>query len=289
MRLLITGAGGMLATAVGGVARRLGHDVLALSHAELDVCDAEATHLTVARSAPAAIVNCAAWTDVDGAETEPAGAHAVNADGAGNVARAAAQVGVHLVHVSTDYVFDGESRRPYVESDPPAPRCAYGAGKLDGERQVLDANAGHAVVRSSWLFGAGGRNFVDTMLDLGAQRQEISVVCDQVGCPTWTDHLGAALVEIAERRERGVRHLAAQGSCSWNELAVEIFDQAAIDCRVLPTTTEAMGRPAPRPAYSVLGSELADALLLPPWTEGLRAYLSQRRVAESQAGAGPAS
>jgi dTDP-4-dehydrorhamnose reductase len=134
-------------------------------------------------------------------------------------------------------------------------------------------------VRTSWLFGAGGRNFVDTMLALGAARDEVSVVTDQVGCPTWTGHLADALVELAERDDDfGVHHLAAQGACSWNELALEVFDQAGVPCRVLPTTSEAFRRPAPRPAYSVLGTERRDPILLPTWQEGVRGHLQERGV-----------
>jgi len=157
---------------------------------------------------------------------------------------------------------------------------AYGASKLAGERAVTAANPAHAIVRTAWLFGAGGKNFVDTMLALGAEREEVSVVTDQVGCPTWTGHLAGALVELAERpQDTGIHHIAGAGSCSWNELAIEIFDRAGIDCRVLPTTTAAFPRPAARPAYSVLGSERRDPLVLPSWQDGVASYLRTRVTA----------
>jgi dTDP-4-dehydrorhamnose reductase len=279
-RLLVTGAGGMLGRAVVDAANRLGHEVQACTRAELDIVDADATRLALVSSRPRAVINCAAYTDVDGAESDWQGAEAVNAQGARNVAAAAAEVGAFVVHVSTDYVFDGSKREPWLESDPVAPLGVYGETKLAGERAVASANPAHAIVRTAWLFGAGGRNFVDTMLALGAQRDEVSVVTDQVGCPTWTGHLAGALVEVAERPdETGIHHIASSGSCSWNELALETFDRAAIDCRVLPATSEQFVRPAARPAYSVLGTQRRDPLVLPPWQDGLAAYLATRVTA----------
>jgi dTDP-4-dehydrorhamnose reductase len=282
-RLVVTGAGGMLGLDVVAVAQRAGHEIFALTRAQLDVTDADAVSAAIAQAAPGAVINCAAWTDVDGAEADPEGALATNGRGAGNVAGAAAAIGAHLVHVSTDYVFAGDADRPYVESDRTDPQSAYGRTKLAGEEEVLAANADHAVVRSSWLFGLGGRNFVETMLALSATRDEVSVVTDQVGCPTFAGHLAPALIELAERGGGGLFHIAGAGACSWNEFAVEIFAQAGVDCRVLPTTTAAVDRPAPRPAFSVLASERDDALTLPRWQVGLRAYLDARATASGVA------
>jgi dTDP-4-dehydrorhamnose reductase len=280
MKLLVTGAGGMLGRAVAERARGLGHDVHATTRAELDVTDASATQHVLRAVCPTVVVHCAAYTDVDGAESEWGLAEAVNARGAGNVAAAAEAVGARIVHVSTDYVFDGAKREPWVESDPVAPLGVYGDTKLAGEELVAAANPAHAIVRTAWLFGAGGRNFVDTMLALGAQRDEVSVVTDQVGCPTWTGHLAGALVELAERpEETGVLHAAGSGQCSWNEFALEIFERAGVDCRVLPATSEQFARPARRPAYSVLGSERPEPVVLPPWQRGLADYLATRVAA----------
>ena len=274
MRLLVTGGAGMLGQAVAAAATRLGHDVIALSRAELDVTDGDHVRRVIAAAEPRAVVNCAAWTDVDGAETAEAAATAVNGAGAGNVARAAAETGARLVHVSTDYVFDGTKTEPWIESDPVGPIGAYGRSKLVGEEEVAAAGGEHAIVRSAWLFGAGGRNFVDTMLALGDERDEVSVVTDQVGSPTWTGHLAEALVELAERRGyAGIFHIAGAGACSWYELAVEVFDRAGVRCRVLPTTAERFARAAPRPAYSVLGTERDATPILPSWQEGVAAYL----------------
>ena len=270
----------MLGRAVVDSAAQRGHDVLPCLRADVDITDAEATRAAVTAARPQAVVNCAAYTDVDGAEADPRGAEAVNARGARNVAAAAAHVGALVVHVSTDYVFDGSKREPWVESDPVAPLGVYGATKLAGERAVASANPAYAIVRTAWLFGAGGKNFVDTMLALGAQRDEVAVVTDQVGCPTWTGHLAGALVELAACPEQtGIHHVAGSGSCSWNELALEIFARAGIDCRVLPATSEQFARPAKRPAYSVLGSQRRDPLVLPRWQDGLAEYLATRVAA----------
>ncbi len=280
MRLLVTGAGGMLGRAVVDTATRLGHDVLPRARADLDIIDADGTRRALATARPRAVVNCAAYTDVDGAENDWRTAEAVNAQGARNVAAAAAEIGAFVVQVSTDYVFDGSKRESWLESDAVAPLGVYGETKLAGEQAVAAVNPAHAIVRTAWLFGAGGRNFVDTMLGLGAQRDEVAVVTDQVGSPTWTVHLAGALVEVAERpSETGIHHIAGSGSCSWNELALEIFERAAIDCRVLPATSEQFPRAAKRPAYSVLGTQRRDPLVLPSWQDGLAQYLATRVTA----------
>jgi len=276
----------MLGQAVAAAATRLGHDVVALSRAELDVTDADHVRRVVAAAEPRAVVNCAAWSDVDGAETAETTATAINGDGAGNLARAVAETGARIVHVSTDYVFDGVrehaaggSGEPWIESDAVNPIGAYGRSKLAGEEQVAAATAEHAIVRTAWLFGSGGRNFVDTMLALGHERDEVSVVTDQVGSPTWTAHLAEGLVELAERRgDVGILHAAGGGACSWYDLAVEVFDRAGVRCRVLPTTSDRFPRPARRPAYSVLGTERDEAPVLPPWQDGVAAYLSEKAV-----------
>jgi dTDP-4-dehydrorhamnose reductase len=284
MRLLVTGAAGMLGADVIRAGARAGHELVPVSRADLDVVDEAAVESVFARARPEAAVNCAAWTDVDGAETQRERAHAVNADGAGNLARAAARAGVPLVHVSTDYVFAGDAPhdpsgapRPYVESDPTGPRSVYGETKLAGELQVLAASLRHAIVRSSWLFGVDGPNFAATMLRLANEREAVQVVTDQVGCPTWTGHLAPALLGLLEREVSGLVHLAGTGPVSWNGFAHEIFRQAEVSCRVEPATSEQMARPAPRPAWSALQSERDDVLTpMPPWQDGLAGYLAAR-------------
>lgn len=276
MRFLVTGAGGQLGHDVTIAARRAGHDVFAFAHDDLDITDAEAIRRAIEESRPDALVNCAAYTDVDGAEAEPERALEINGRGAGLTAQACAHAGVLIVHVSSDYVFDGRSPRPYVESDAPGPLSAYGRSKLAGEQAVAAATPDHAIVRSSWLFGVGGRNFVETMLGLGAERDEVGVVTDQTGCPTWTGHLAPALVAIAEDRALGLHHVAGGGTCSWNEFAVEIFRLAGVRCRVAERLTADLARPAPRPANGVLRSERDDTPRLAPWRDGLAAYLLER-------------
>jgi dTDP-4-dehydrorhamnose reductase len=274
MRLLLTGAAGMLGHDLTDAAARAGHDVIPLSHADLDVLDAAAVRAAVAAARPDAVVNCAAWTDVDGAEAEEAAATALNGDAAGHVAAAAAQAGAFAIQVSTDYVFDGTATEPYTESAPTGPRSAYGRSKLAGELAVAAAAPGaHAIVRTAWLFGRHGGNFVATMLRLAGERDALTVVDDQVGCPTYTGHLAAALVEIAELRLAGIRHVAGAGACSWYDLAAATFAATGADVALTRGRTADLGRPAPRPAFSVLRSERPDNPALPPWQDGLTAYL----------------
>jgi dTDP-4-dehydrorhamnose reductase len=218
------------------------------------------------------VLHAAAWTDVDGAETHPLEAAATNVGGAQHVAQVAAELDAPLVLFSTDYVFDGRTREPYVESDAPNPLSAYGRTKLQAE-----AAAGEDawIVRTSGLFGgAGGANFVRTMLQLGAERNEVAVVDDQRASPTYVGHLAAAVRELLAL-PRGVWHLTAEGDCTWAEFAEAIFEEAGLDCRVRRVTTAELGRPAPRPAYSVLRSERAGAPQLPGWREGLRLCLGR--------------
>jgi dTDP-4-dehydrorhamnose reductase len=277
MRLLITGAAGMLGVDARAVAAAAGHEPVALARGELDITDKAAVAEAVARARPDAVVNCAAFTDVDGAESDPGAASAVNGDGAGNVADAAAANGAWAIHISSDYVFDGSKAKAYVESDPVGPLSAYGRSKLEGERAVERAAPDrHTIVRSSWLFGAGGPCFPATILRLAGERNELTVVDDQVGCPTFTGHLAAAVVELAtERRVLGILHVAGGGQCSWYEFAKEIVHASGLECDVKPGNSADLARPAPRPANSVLRSERpAEAQALPDWREGLAAYLS---------------
>jgi dTDP-4-dehydrorhamnose reductase len=278
VKLLVTGAGGMLGTDVVRAAESVNHRVVAAAHADLDVTDADAVFACLVDARPDAVIGCAAYTNVDGAEDDLPAAMEMNADGARNVAAAAAQVGAKVVYVSTDYVFDGSKPGPYVESDEPRPLSVYGQTKLAGERQTQAANPRHLIVRSSWLFGAAGRNFVETMLSLGAEHGEVVVVRDQVGCPTYTGHLAEALIRLIDTEAYGVHHLAAAGECSWYEFAQEIFRQTGLECRVMSCTTAELNRPAPRPAYSVLATERPDAFHLPEWTAGLADYLAERPV-----------
>jgi len=278
MKLLVAGAAGMLGRDVMLAAGNAGHDVVGFGRAELDVTDPAGLEKKLDLERPDVVINCAAWTDVDGAEESEPAAFAVNGTGAGNIAAAAAKVGASVVYVSSDYVFDGSKGAPYVESDQVAPLSAYGRTKLAGEEATAAANKRHFIVRSAWLFGIGGGNFVETMLRLAADHGEVLVVRDQVGSPTYTWHLAYGVIRLIEGIEFGIHHMAAAGQCSWYEFAREIFEQAKVECKVLSGTTEMLGRPAPRPPFSALTSQREHAIRLPSWQDGLAGYLAQRQA-----------
>jgi dTDP-4-dehydrorhamnose reductase len=259
-RILITGAGGQLGRALQQEFAADG--ALALTRAGWDVTfPPPDVH-------PELVLHAAAWTDVDGAEEDPQGAAAVNVGGT----RHAAELGAPLVYYSTDYIFDGRKREPYVESDPPSPLSAYGRTKLHGEGA---AGEQAWIVRTSGLFGEHGGNFVKTMLRLAQRSDEVSVVDDQRTSPTYVGHLAAATRELLDR-PHGVWHLAAAGDCTWADFAEAIFEETGADVRVRRVSSMELGRAAPRPAYSVLRSE-KDAPELPHWREGLRACLDGLR------------
>jgi len=282
MRLLVLGARGMLGSDVMLAAESSGHEVTGYGHNELDITDIEALRRRFLRDKPDAVINCAAWTDVDGAEDDPEGALLVNGTGAGNVAAAAAEIGARVVYVSSDYVFDGEKGSDYVESDQTNPVSVYGKTKLAGEVATAAANRRSYIVRSSWLFGIDGPNFVNTMIRLGKSQGQVLVVHDQVGSPTYTWHLGYGLVRLLDSDAFGIHHMAAGGSCSWYEFAKEIFKLEEMDVVTLSATTEMFGRKAPRPPHSALVSEMEHAIELPSWQDGLASYLAQRKSLEKE-------
>jgi dTDP-4-dehydrorhamnose reductase len=272
VRILVTGAAGMLGSDLIPYLRNRGHEVTGID-LEVDIREPGPIGTRVAEIAPEVIVHAAAWTDVDGAEANEAAAAAVNADGARNVARAAARTDAALVYVSTDYVFDGTSDRDYTEDDPTAPVGAYGRTKRAGEVASLEEHpSGARIARTAWLYGAHGRNFVDTMLQLGREREVVQVVADQLGSPTWTRDLAPAL-EALIGLPPGVYHTTGGGSVTWAGFAEAIFAEAGIDCRVEHVTTAEFGRLAPRPARSVLAVTRRGAPRLRNWREALRNYL----------------
>ncbi|WDT93563.1 dTDP-4-dehydrorhamnose reductase [Thermoleophilum album] len=271
-RVLVTGAGGML----GRVVLEEIPGAVGATRQELDICDERQARAVLARERPHWVVHCAAYTNVDGAEAEPEEALRVNGEGAGIVARAAAEVGAGIVYISSDYVFDGSKGSPYVEDDATGPISAYGRSKLAGEQAVTEANDNHLIVRTSWLFGPYGRNFVDTILTLAREREKLQVVHDQIGCPTYTRHLARAIAQLLEAPARGVHHVAGGGACSWFEFASEAVRLAGVACNVEPCTTEQFPRPAPRPANSVLRATREQTPRLDHWRVGLRAYLAER-------------
>jgi dTDP-4-dehydrorhamnose reductase len=272
----------MLGHDVVRVAQDMRHQVIALSHDDLDVTDPARVERVITRERPDTVINCAGWTNVDGAEESERDASVVNAQGAGFVADAAAKVDAKVLYVSTDYVFDGAAG-PYGESDDPAPINAYGRTKLAGERATALVNGRSFIVRTSWLFGSHGGNFVETMLRLGQGGGPVVVVHDQVGCPTYTGHLAVGLLRLIDSASYGIHHMAGDGSCSWYEFAMEIFRQAEVVTRVMATTSDMMERPATRPANSVLVSRRSGPIKLPAWQRGLADYLARRDQVETEA------
>ncbi len=257
-RWLVTGAGGMLGTDLVAALSSRDEPVTGMDRASLDVTDAAAVTDAIGRCRPNVVVNCAAWAAVDDAETSEEQALAVNAGGAANLAEACAGSGARLVQVSTDYVFAGDAGRPYAEDDVPAPRTAYGRTKLAGERAVLGRLPGSGyVVRTAWLYGAHGPNFVRTMIKLEGQRPTVDVVDDQHGQPTWTVDVARQIIAVVHSTAvPGIYHATSGGQTTWFGLAREIFGLLGADpARVRPIPSRALPRPAPRPAYSVLGHD----------------------------------
>lgn len=281
MRVLVTGGGGILGTALERT-KPADVELTSLRHHELDVTDRAATAAAIAAARPDRVIHCAAMTDVDGCESDPERAFRVNWLGTANVVDACAKIGAAPLCLSTDYVFDGTKNEPYVEHDATNPLSIYGRSKLFGEREALRHESA-CVVRTQWLFGAGGRNFVDTIVRLARSRPELKVVDDQRGCPTWSGHLAPGLWRLlAADAGPGLWHLSARGAASWFEVARAIVPSIGAKCVVTPCTTKEFPRPARRPANGVLRNyrvELALGDFMPPWEEGLRCYLAELSTA----------
>ena len=277
MRVVVTGAAGLLGNAVVRAARERGHDVCALEREALDVTDSGAVERRIRDEKPNAIVHCAGYTAVDRAEEEAEEAMRVNCDGTRNVALAAAQIGAAVLYPSTDYVFDGRSTRPYRPDDETAPINAYGVSKLAGEQVLASSGCDWAVVRTSWLYGSGGRDFVDVVLDARGNYDAMTIVDDQVGCPTWTGSLAPGIIALAEASASGTCHLCDSDSATWLGLARAVADEASIGLELTATTTLDWGAPAPRPPYSVLDCSESERILghrMPAWRASLVTYLS---------------
>jgi dTDP-4-dehydrorhamnose reductase len=280
MRILITGANGMLGQElVPLLAAR--QTVRACGHADCDITDQAAVSRVIAEAAPELVINCAAMADVDGCERDPARALAVNARGAGNLARAAENIGARLFHLSTDYVFDGAKRTPYTEQDAPNPLSVYGHSKLEGERMVLYSASGpspHLIIRTSWLYGKYRTNFVDKTVENARAGKPIIAVTEQVSCPTWTFHLAERIAGLVEKSAAGILHLAGSGACSRYEMAQYIVSKLGLHAEITAATWEKINPPARRPAYTAMTStrfaELALAPL-PEWRAALDEYLTR--------------
>lgn len=283
MRVVITGAKGQLGTelmrVLAGHAEVIGRDLPAHDIAAPD-CAAQ-----VAAAAPDWVIHTAAATDVDGCERDPAMAMAVNADGTRRVVEGCRRAGAGLVYVSTDFVFDGAKRLPYTEEDAPAPLSAYGRSKLAGEQAVQDAAPRWAIVRTAWLYGVHGRNFVKTIVGKAAAGETLRVVDDQIGSPTYARDLAGAIVRLLQRELTGVFHLTNSGDCSWYDFTRAILHRSGFgDTRVLPIASYELDRPARRPAYSVLANAAwaaAGQQRLRPWPEALEDMLRAWRAADA--------
>jgi dTDP-4-dehydrorhamnose reductase len=279
MRVMVTGAGGMLGRAVTAEAATRGAEVLAMGRADLDVTDARAVDRVLERHRPDVVVHCAGYTNVDAAESAEGQAMELNAVSAALLGRAAARLDALLVYPSTDYVFDGRATRPYLPGDPTAPLNAYGRSKAAGERETL--SAGGLVVRTSWLFGAGGRNFVDTVLARAESGAPLAIVDDQVGRPTWAADLASVVISLASSRTTGIFHASGAGDpVTWHGFARAVLSGAGVEATVEPVPTAALARVAPRPRYSVLDLAATEEILgrrLGTWEGGLGRYLAERR------------
>jgi dTDP-4-dehydrorhamnose reductase len=245
---------------------------------ELDIVNADQVKHTLSKIKPDVLINAAAYTDVDGCETEKSIAQAVNVDGVANLASACQEIGCRMVQVSTDYVFDGRSDRPYLPDDPVCPINEYGRTKAEGESSLREVLSDHLIVRTSWMFGPFGRNFVKTILRLANSRDVIRVVTDQVGSPTYARDLAAALLALAGSDHRGTGHFTNAGHCSWYEFACQIVRRASLRTRIEPTTSAETARPAPRPPYSVLDTAVLTRMLgaAPrPWEDALSECLAE--------------
>jgi dTDP-4-dehydrorhamnose reductase len=266
----------MLGQAMVAEFTRWGDEVKPAGHSDLDITDLKAVKDALAALRPDLVVNCAAYTNVDRAESEPQLAMAVNALGPRNLALACSETGTALLHISTDYVFDGQKPGPYTIWDAPAPLNAYGASKLWGENYVRSLMTRYYVIRTSWLFGPGGKNFVTTMLELAGRGLPLRVVNDQHGCPTYTADLARACADLVRTGAFGIYHITNQEPTTWYRFAAEIFRNACLDVDLKPIPTKDFPRPAARPANSVLDPyPLKETLgyLLPPWQDALARYL----------------
>ncbi|KQY91989.1 NAD(P)-dependent oxidoreductase [Paenibacillus sp. Root52] len=282
MKILVTGANGQLGRDVVLLLEREGHSVLACDRNQMDITNQAQCNDVISSYHPEAVIHCAAYTAVDAAETDVDGAYKVNAVGTRNVAVAAEKVGAKLIYISTDYVFDGNSAIPYQEYDDTNPQSVYGKSKRAGELLVQSLSTKWFVVRTSWVYGIYGNNFVKTMLKLAREKPKLQVVHDQKGSPTYTADLANFLIQLMQTEKYGVYHASNSGTCTWYEFTQAIFEEArgseyfSIQAHLEPCTTEQFPRPAPRPRNSVMDhlsirtNELVD---LPPWREGLREFI----------------
>jgi dTDP-4-dehydrorhamnose reductase len=281
MKVLVTGAGGMLAEDLIPILSGRGHETLAPAESELDITNFNIVSAIVENINPELIINCAAYTRVDDAEEEESKALRVNGDGVRNLCMVCRAGNIPLIHFSTDYVFDGTKPTPYTIHDKPKPVNAYGRSKLAGEKHILKLMDEFYLIRTSWLFGLHGKNFVETMLDLAKSKKSIKVVNDQRGCPTWTIHLSEAVADLIATKRYGIYHITNSGSVTWYDYAREIFRLSGANIDVIPVKSEEFPRLAKRPHNSILDSYPLPEVLkrnMPLWQEALTEYLELRNL-----------
>lgn len=285
MSILLTGANGQLGDALQKAL--VGELLVLATQPDFELTDPDLPRKIIDQR-PQIIIHAAANTDVDGCERDPSAAFRVNADGTKRVARAAAELGAYLVYLSTDYIFDGTKTTPYTENDPPDPLNAYGRSKLQGEREALTAGEDTLIIRTSWLYGVHGSNFVKTILRLAAAQPEIRVVDDQRGSPTYVRELAEVIVGLIHKKVRGVVHAGGEGGCSWHEFADAILEEAQIRCRNVPIATADSCRLAPRPRYSILSTARLHALgfRLSPWRDALKRFMQDYAMVQVAGDAG---
>lgn len=274
--ILVVGANGMLGQ---DLMNELPGEVVGLDLPDMDITSLDSVQGVMDRLKPAVVINAAAYTDVDGCESNPELAMQVNGEGVGFLAIGCQSIGAKLVHVSTDYIFDGAKGSPYLEDDPPAPLSVYGESKLAGEMNAKFC-ADHLIVRTQWLYGVKGKNFVETMLRLAAEKDELAVVDDQTGSPTWTVDLARSIRALLEHGCNGIYHAANSGYCTWNDFAQAIFEESGAKVKVNPLTTDKLNRPARRPLYSTLDCRklVTDTGFTPQgWRDALKNYLLLRK------------
>jgi dTDP-4-dehydrorhamnose reductase len=276
MRVAIFGASGLLGKSL--MREWTEGAVVGFSSRDVDIRDASAVRAIVEKTEPERVVLAAAYTDVDGCEKNPDLAFAVNRDGAANVVEAAKETGASLLYLSSDYVFDGKKGSPYETDDARHPQSVYGRSKAEAEVRLLELMPESCIVRTSWLYGVGGKCFPDTILKLAASRATLDVVNDQRGCPTYSVDLARAIIRLCRESARGIVHVTNAGDCTWFEFASAIVQQAGLATTVRPVSSEQMARPAPRPAYSVLSPKSLQPfkIEMPAWDDALRRYLQQR-------------
>jgi len=278
MRILVTGAGGLAGYAISGSLSKAGHDLIPRDHSSLDITDYNQMERTLTQVSPDWVINCAAYTKVDACESNKETAFMINAVSLGILARICDRLGIKVCHISTDYVFDGTKISPYTEEDTPNPISVYGQSKLKGEQKIKEHMGKYLIIRTQWLFGGGGPNFVDNIIRLGRERKKLDVVADQRGCPTYTHDLAEGIRTLIEMDASGIYNVCGTGVATWYEVAKTAIGYVSLDTEIVPVGSEMFPRPAKRPRNSVLSTQKFTEFTsraLPRWQESLKDYVER--------------